>query len=126
MGRNEYRDDEDGDDAAAPDAYWRRRAITLALGLGLLGILAWGFSGGGSKSITPLPATALATAVPGAPSNGPHPGSQGAGSQGAGSQGAGGGSATSGLNAASPNAAGQNTTSPNTTSPNTTGKAASP
>ena len=71
MARNEYRDEQDEDAGAAPDTYWRRRAITLALGLGLLGILAWGFSGGGSKSqasnTSLLPATALGTAVPGVP-----------------------------------------------------------
>jgi hypothetical protein len=29
------------------DAYWRRRFFTLVAGLGLLGLLAWAFSGGG-------------------------------------------------------------------------------
>lgn len=29
------------------DAYWRRRFFTLAAGLGVLGLLAWAFSGGG-------------------------------------------------------------------------------
>jgi hypothetical protein len=70
MDRSEYRDEEE--DESQPDAYWRRRVITLALGLGLLGILAWGFSGGGAKtqpssSSSLLPATALGTAVPGLP-----------------------------------------------------------
>jgi hypothetical protein len=32
-----------------PDTYWRRRAITLAGGLGVLGLLAWALSGGGGK-----------------------------------------------------------------------------
>ena len=32
-----------------PDTYWRRRAATLAAGLGVLGLLAWAFSGGGGK-----------------------------------------------------------------------------
>ena len=36
-----------------PDTYWRRRAATLAAGLGVLGLLAWAFSGGGGK---PAPA----------------------------------------------------------------------
>jgi hypothetical protein len=73
MDRNAYRDDDDGGEGAGqPDAYWRRRAITLALGLGLLGVLAWGFSGGGGKpaqtsSSGTLSATALGTAVPGLP-----------------------------------------------------------
>ena len=68
---NGYRDDDDGGaDTEQPDAYWRRRVITLALGLGLLGILAWGFSGGGAKTAqsghgSALPATALGTAIPG-------------------------------------------------------------
>jgi hypothetical protein len=74
MDRSEYSDDEE--DGSPPDAYWRRRVITLALGLGLLGILAWGFSGGGVKSqpstsSSLLPATALGTAVPGLPSGTP-------------------------------------------------------
>jgi len=61
--------DEEGDESS-PDAYWRRRVIALALGLGLLGILAWSFSGGGGKAkpntgSSLVPATALGTAVPG-------------------------------------------------------------
>ena len=43
MDRNAYRDDNDTDQ---PDAYWRRRVITLCAGLALLGVLAWAFSGG--------------------------------------------------------------------------------
>jgi hypothetical protein len=74
MDQSEYRDEEE--DEGSPDAYWRRRVITLALGLGLLGILAWGFSGGGAKnqpgsSSSLVPATALGTAVPGLPSSSP-------------------------------------------------------
>jgi hypothetical protein len=73
---NDYRDDGDGGDVEQPDAYWRRRVITLALGLGLLGILAWGFSGGGGKTTqsspsSALPATALSTAIPGLASSSP-------------------------------------------------------
>jgi hypothetical protein len=34
-----------------PDAYWRRRVITLTIGLGLLGLLAWAFSGAGSGKV---------------------------------------------------------------------------
>jgi hypothetical protein len=72
---NDYRDD-GGEDVEQPDAYWRRRVITLALGLGLLGILAWGFSGGGGKTTqsspsSALPATALGTAIPGLASSSP-------------------------------------------------------
>ena len=51
MDRNAYRDDNDTGqpDAYQPDAYWRRRVITLCAGLALLGLLAWAFSGGGGK-----------------------------------------------------------------------------
>jgi hypothetical protein len=74
MDRNSYRDDDDEQGGDQPDAYWRRRVITLALGLGLLGMLAWGFSGGGGKdqsgSSSLLPAAALGTAVPGLPYSG--------------------------------------------------------
>lgn len=71
-----YRGDEGGEDTEQPDAYWRRRVITLALGLGLLGILAWGFSGGGGKTTQSSPgsalqATALGTAIPGLASSTP-------------------------------------------------------
>jgi len=45
MESNAYRDDDKGQ----PDAYWRRRVITLCAGLTLLGLLAWAFSGGGGK-----------------------------------------------------------------------------
>lgn len=71
-----YRGDQGGEDTEQPDAYWRRRVITLALGLGLLGILAWGFSGGGGKTTQSSPgsalqATALGTAIPGLASSAP-------------------------------------------------------
>jgi hypothetical protein len=46
MDRNAYRE-ESGTDQ--PDTYWRRRVLTLAAGLALLGLLAWAFSGGGGK-----------------------------------------------------------------------------
>jgi hypothetical protein len=56
MDRNAFRDDNDTGqpdayppDSYQPDAYWRRRVITLCAGLALLGLLAWAFSGGGSK-----------------------------------------------------------------------------
>ncbi len=76
MDRNANRDDDGGEGADQPDAYWRRRVITLALGLGLLGILAWAFSGGGGKPTqsnpdTVLPAAALGTAIPGLPGTTP-------------------------------------------------------
>ena len=49
MDRNAYRDDKDTDQ---PDAYWRRRVITLVAGLALLGAVAWAFSGGGKPAST--------------------------------------------------------------------------
>ncbi len=59
MDRNDYRDDNDTDQ---PDAYWRRRAITLVAGLTLLGLLAWAFSGGGKPAST-APKSAQATGI---------------------------------------------------------------
>jgi hypothetical protein len=46
MDPDAYRDDGGLDE---PDTYWRRRAVTLAAGLAVLGLLAWAFSGGGGK-----------------------------------------------------------------------------
>jgi len=43
-------DDGDDGDRSQPDAYWRRRVITLCGGLALLALLAWAFSGGGGKA----------------------------------------------------------------------------
>ena len=40
-------DEEDPSDDYRSDAYWRRRAVTLALGLVLLAVLIWAFTGGG-------------------------------------------------------------------------------
>jgi hypothetical protein len=71
MDRNAY-SDEDGD-TDQPDSYWRRRVITLAAGLSLLGVLAWAFSGGGGKPANPVPKASQTTgmlpaaAVSGAP-----------------------------------------------------------
>lgn len=71
MDRNAYRDDNGADQPTTyadqselypdedepyldqPYPYWRRRAVTLAAGLGVLGLLAWAFSSGGG---TPAPA----------------------------------------------------------------------
>jgi hypothetical protein len=71
MDRNAYRDDNGADQPRTyadqgelypdedepyldqPYPYWRRRAVTLAAGLGVLGLLAWAFSSGGGK---PAPA----------------------------------------------------------------------
>jgi len=36
-----------------PDTYRRRRVISLIAGLGLIGVLAWAFAGGGGKPATP-------------------------------------------------------------------------
>ena len=82
MDRNAYRDDNDTGqpDASQPDAYWRRRVITLCAGLALLGLLAWAFSGSGGKPAAAkkaaqasgaLPATAYSgTPASGAPASG--------------------------------------------------------
>jgi hypothetical protein len=70
MDRNAYRDDNGTDQ---PEPYWRRRAAILAAGLGLLGLLAWAFSGGGQPA-GPAPrnspasgALSAATAPPSVP-----------------------------------------------------------
>ena len=77
MDRNAYRDDNDTDqpDASQPDAYWRRRVITLCAGLALLGLLAWAFSGGGGKPAAAKKAVQAsgalsATAYSGTPASG--------------------------------------------------------
>jgi hypothetical protein len=77
MEQNTYRDENDTGDG---EAYWRRRAVTLAAGLGLLALLAWAFSGGGGKPApaSPVPASsqpsgfqpAAAVSGPSAPSAG--------------------------------------------------------
>ena len=66
MDRNAYRDDDDTDqpDASQPDAYWRRRVITLCAGLALLGLLAWAFSGGGGKPAAAKKAAQASGALP--------------------------------------------------------------
>jgi hypothetical protein len=63
MDGGSYRDDNDADQ---PEAYWRRRAITLAAGLTLLGLLAWAFSGGGGKPGHPAAAGSPAATTPAA------------------------------------------------------------
>jgi hypothetical protein len=60
MIRNAYRDKDDKDQ---PDSYWRRRVIMLAAGLGLLGLLAWAFSGGGGKPTSPAPGNSQASGI---------------------------------------------------------------
>ncbi len=66
MDRNAYRDDNDTGqpDARQPDAYWRRRVITLCAGLALLGLLAWAFSGGGGKPVAATKAAQASGALP--------------------------------------------------------------
>ncbi|HMH37738.1 MAG TPA: hypothetical protein VK584_12475, partial [Streptosporangiaceae bacterium] len=66
MDPNAYRDDNDTDqpDASQPDAYWRRRVITLCAGLVLLGLLAWAFSGGGGKQAAAKKAAQASGALP--------------------------------------------------------------
>jgi len=56
MDRNAYRDDDDTGqpDASQPDAYWRRRVITLCAGLVLLGLLVPG-AGHGRERGQPVP-----------------------------------------------------------------------
>ena len=63
------------------DPYWRRRAATLAAGLGVLGLLAWAFSGGGGTP-APVPhnspaagALSAAPAYPSVPGSGSGSGS---------------------------------------------------
>jgi hypothetical protein len=63
MDGGSYRDDNDADQ---PETYWRRRAITLAAGLTLLGLLAWAFSGGGGKAGHPAAAGSPAATTPAA------------------------------------------------------------
>jgi hypothetical protein len=50
MDPNAYRDEASTD---RPDAYRRRQAVALVAGLGLLGLLAWAFAGGGGKPAAP-------------------------------------------------------------------------
>lgn len=52
MGMETFRDDdeEDPSDDYRSDAYWRHRTITLALGLVLLAVLIWAFTGGGQPA----------------------------------------------------------------------------
>jgi hypothetical protein len=59
MGQDTYSDGayDDGSDQSQPDAYWRRRVITLCGGLALLALLAWAFSGGGKAPSAARPAS---------------------------------------------------------------------
>ena len=99
MDRNAYRDDNDTDQ---PDAYWRRRVITLAAGLSLLGLLAWAFSGGGAKPASPLPKSSQASGILPAAAYSSPPASSSPGSGGAGGSGGARGSGGSGPVATNP------------------------
>jgi hypothetical protein len=129
MDRNAYRDDNRTDQAGThvdqretypdqretepeaysePDTYWRRRAATLAAGLGVLGLLAWAFSGGGGAPASHNAATsAPAAASPSAPTSlpagtlagAPAGASAGAASAGAGADASPGASANAGAGA---------------------------
>jgi hypothetical protein len=46
-----------------PGTYWRRRAATLAAGLGVLGLLVWAFSSGGGTPASHNAATSASTAA---------------------------------------------------------------
>jgi hypothetical protein len=93
MDRNAYRDDNGADQPGTyadqrepypdedepyldqPDPYWRRRAVTLAAGLGVLGLLAWAFSSGGGKPApaphnSPAAGALSAPAYPSVPASG--------------------------------------------------------
>jgi|HubBroStandDraft_2_1064218.scaffolds.fasta_scaffold67477_2 hypothetical protein len=92
-----------------PDTYFRRRAATLAAGLGVLGLLAWAFSGGGGKP-APVPhdspaAGALSSAAyPSGPASG-----SGSGSLSASLSASGSASPSAGADAAVPGLASQGT-----------------
>jgi len=147
MESNAYRDDDKGQ----PDAYWRRRVITLCAGLTLLGLLAWAFSGGGGKpaaaarkgaqSSGALPAAAYSGA-PTSPSPGadapasagssaslpfltasPSPGASTAGNGASASSKAAVGAAAAAGAAAGPGTAGPGTAGPGTARPGTAGPA---
>jgi hypothetical protein len=60
MSRNTYRDESGTDQSVS---YWRRRVITLAAGLSLLGLLAWAFSGGSGKPANPAPRSSPASGI---------------------------------------------------------------
>jgi hypothetical protein len=68
MDWNANRDDSD---TGQPDAYWRRRVITLCAGLALLGLLAWAFSGGGKQASTAQKGTQANGVLPAAAYSGP-------------------------------------------------------
>jgi hypothetical protein len=81
-----------------PDTYWRRRAATMAAGLGVLGLLAWAFSGGGGKPApAPHNSPAAAATYPSGPASGSGSGSPAASGSASPSAGAGADAAVPGL-----------------------------
>jgi hypothetical protein len=93
MGQDTYGYDEDQDQPDAyqgqPEAYWRRRVITLCAGLALLAVLAWAFSGSGKAPSPARKASAASSALPAAAYSGspsaPSSGTSGSASASAGS-----------------------------------------
>ena len=77
MGQDTYSDD---GDEGRPEAYWRRRVITLCAGLALL---AWAFSGGGKSPSSPQQGSEASGILPAAAYSGspaPSPGTGGSAS----------------------------------------------
>jgi len=118
MDPNSYRYDDETDQ---PEPFWRRRAATLAAGLGLLGLLAWAFSGSGGKPAGPAaqsspPSGGLsAAAYPGASASPPFSSATSPSSS---------ASATAGAGAAVPGLASPGTSGLPTPSSSTNGKSA--
>ncbi len=68
MGQDTYSDYDDGGQPenygeGRPEAYWRRRVITLCAGLALLALLAWAFSGGGKAPSTAQKGSSQASGI---------------------------------------------------------------
>jgi hypothetical protein len=100
MGQDTYGYDDDQDQPESyeyqseayrgqPEAYWRRRVITLCAGLAVLAVLAWAFTGSGKAPSPPRKASQASTALPAAAYSGspsaPSSGSTGSASASAGS-----------------------------------------
>jgi hypothetical protein len=100
MGQDTYGYDDDQDQPEGyqyqsedyrgqPEAYWRRRVITLCAGLAVLAVLAWAFSGSGKAPSPPRKASQASSALPAAAYSGspsaPSSGTSGSASASAGS-----------------------------------------